>query len=190
MRSKCDAFISAPVCPLSSMGLSRSAFFSAYFTVYMPVLKWMCGAAGLFSTQSFVGRFHLTTKISEIFFERLKVLFYFLCQLPCFRPERRVCACVLIVRLLDAEGALTIPSYLSQGARDLIRQMLIVDSMKRIRISEIRSAPRLRVVVVGHRKDRHIEKTSRRCHYVFQESTQRWRRRSRAREMFIATYQQ
>lgn len=36
------------------------------------------------------------------------------------------------------EGVLNIPSYLSEDARNLIQQMLIVDPMKRIKISEIR----------------------------------------------------
>jgi len=37
------------------------------------------------------------------------------------------------------EGHLNIPAFLSEGARSLIKQMLVVDPMKRIRISEIRN---------------------------------------------------
>jgi 5'-AMP-activated protein kinase catalytic alpha subunit len=35
-------------------------------------------------------------------------------------------------------GIYTLPSYLSQGARDLIPRMLLVDPMKRMTIPEIR----------------------------------------------------
>jgi len=39
------------------------------------------------------------------------------------------------------EGHLNIPAFLSDGARSLIKQMLVVDPMKRIRISDIRNHP-------------------------------------------------
>jgi 5'-AMP-activated protein kinase catalytic alpha subunit len=38
-------------------------------------------------------------------------------------------------------GMYTIPSYVSVGAKDLMRKMLIVDPIKRIKIPEIRAHP-------------------------------------------------
>ena len=52
----------------------------------------------------------------------------------------RLCEYVSNSLVLFAEGRFTIPEFVSDGARDLLKAMLVVDPVKRITIAEIRQS--------------------------------------------------